>query len=399
MLQRRSNRLATAVGLVILLAAAAFSLAGAYAEEPIPFRDPYTGQVNTELEISTIHFDLTYVMALAAGFSENDSRTLMIWDQLVDSNVLTSPDTYYTNCAGTFPRAITPRAIATEQCTTPPAPNDEPFWPNWREDGYGDLPRAPGKSCVTSRYGPFEGFFHFAHRTDKHHDGSDPAHYAPEMEALWRWGWGYAQKLKGYQGYVWGSNMSEATGFFGHTCMLTEPVIISTGMKPGSLQAFATYIHSLADSYSHQRCQEKTDDEGWLWPTHTAPSPPAPEELPRIYECNYAPTGALQNIGDSHHGREFGSNPDWADDWGRTEKAVLAVYKELQARSIMREGVYKPLDLDAPLTGKGRGPKLTLREALTYYVEQWNSDEPQARRDYADQLAKLILAKRVPRHR
>jgi hypothetical protein len=36
---------------------------------------------------------------------------------------------------------------------------------------------------------------------------------------------------------------------------------------------------------------------------------------------------------------------------------------------------------------------------LKYYVEQWNFDEPQARRDYADQLAKLILAKRVPRHR
>ena len=391
MLQRRLNRSATAVGLVILLTAVAFSLAGAYAEEPIPFRDPYTRQVNPEAEVSTIHFDLTYVMALAAGFSEDDSRTLMIWDQLVDSNVLTTTDTSYSNCSGTFP-LIAP--IEEKVC---PNTSGDLFWPNW--DVYGDLSQAPGKSCVTSRYGPFEGFFHFPRRLDKHHDGSDPAHYAPEMQALWKWGWGYAQKLKGYEGYVWGSHMSEATGFFGNTCFYTKKVTIDTGMTPGSLQAFATYVHSLADSYSHQRCQEKTDDLGWSWPNHTVPSPPAPENLPRIYECNYAPTGLLQNIGDSHHGREFGSK--WPDDSGRTKQAVVAVYKELVERSELKpkEGIYQPLNLDTPLTGKGKSHKLTLREALNYYVEQWNFDEPQARRDYADQLAKLILAKRVPRHR
>ena len=391
MLQRRLNRSATAVGLVILLTAVAFSLAGAYAEEPIPFRDPYTRQVNPEAEVSTIHFDLTYVMALAAGFSEDDSRTLMIWDQLVDSNVLTTTNTSYSNCSGTFP-LIAP--IEEKVCRNT---SGDLFWPNW--DVYGDLSQAPGKSCVTSRYGPFEGFFHFPRRLDKHHDGSDPAHYAPEMQALWKWGWGYAQKLKGYEGYVWGSHMSEATGFFGNTCFYTKPVTIDTGMTPGSLEAFATYLHSLADSYSHQRCQEKTDDLGWSWPNHTVPSPPASENLPRIYECNYAPTGLLQNIGDSHHGREFGTK--WPDDSGRTKQAVVAVYKELVERSELKpkEGIYQPLNLDTPLTGKGKSHKLTLREALNYYVEQWNFDEPQARRDYADQLAKLILAKRVPRHR
>jgi hypothetical protein len=397
MVQRTSNRLATALVLVILLTAVAFSLAGAYAEEPIPFRDPYTGQVNPELELSTIHFDLTYVMALAAGFSEDDSRTLMIWDQLVDSNVLSAANTSYTNCFGTFPDAIT-----TDRCATPPYNKDDKlFWPNWTtyEKELG-LSRESGKSCVTSRYGPFEGFFHFPHRflPDDPTRGSDPKHYAPEMQALWKWGWGEAQELKGYQGFVWGPNMGDATGFFGRTCMLTEPVTIDTGIEPGSLQAFATYIHSLADSYSHERCQEKTDDLGWLWPTHTVPSPPEPENWPRIYECNYAPTGLLQNIRDSHHGREFGTK--WPDDSGRTKQAVAAVYNELVARSNQKseEGIYQPLDLDTPLTGKGRFHKLTLGEALDYYVEQWNFDEPQARRDYADQLAKLILAKRVPRH-
>ena len=84
MLQRCLNRSAVVVALVVALSAVTYLLVEAYAEEPLPFRDPYTGQVNPETEVSMVHFDLTYVIALAAGFSEADSRTLMIWDQLVD---------------------------------------------------------------------------------------------------------------------------------------------------------------------------------------------------------------------------------------------------------------------------------------------------------------------------
>jgi len=365
MWQRRTIRLAIALSIGLLLTAALVALAGAYAEEPITFRDPTTDQTS-DVEVSTIHTDLTYVLALAAGFSITDSRTLMIWDQLVDANVITTTNTSYSNCSGTFPPPIV-------RCQ---GNTDSLFWPAWGQvASTGD-----GRSCVTSRYGPFEGFFHFPHRN------------GPEMAALKAWGWGAGQQLVGYQGYVWGPNLSEVTSFFGHTCMLTEPVTIDTGMPPGSLEAFATYIHSLADSYSHERCQEKTDALGWAWPTHTYPYPPS-TDAERIYECNYAPTGHLQNIGDSHHGREFGT--EWPEDSDRTDAAVRAVYAELAARSSQREGVYQPLSLDTPLQGITHS--LTLSETLSHFVHDWNFDQPAERRKYADQMAAAILAQRTPR--
>jgi hypothetical protein len=346
------------------------SLAWAYAEEEITFRDPYTGQPSN-VEISTIHTDLTYVLALAAGFSIDDSRTLMIWNQLVDSNLITTTDTSYSNCSGTFPISPTMELVCQDT-------SGELFWPDWE-----NVPnQEPGTSCVTSRYGPFEGFFHFPHR-----DG-------PEMAALQAWGWGTAQELVGYQGYVWGP--PDMLSFFGWTCFYTQPLTIDTGMTPGSLEAFATYLHSLADSYSHQRCQEKTDALGWAWPTHTYPYPPVPI-TETIYECNYAPNRLLKDIGDSHHGREFGDREEWSEDSGRTDKAVRAVYGELVARSRQREGVYLPLSLDTPLQGITDTP--TLSAALSVFVHNWNFDEPAKRREYADDLSAAILAQRLPAYR
>jgi hypothetical protein len=380
MMQRSFKRVAAAVGLAILLSAVAVSLVGAYAEEPIPWRDPVTHRVDNSVEVSTIHTDITYVLALAAGFSQADSRTLTIWDQLVDTNLISTKDGTFTNCTGTFPPKITH-----ELCKTPQA-GDTLYWPNWSNPSWDALPpQKRGKSCVTSRYGPFEGFFHFPHR-----DGG------PEVAALKAWAWGDKKDLIGYEGYVWGPPMSAAvpngmtpeTGFFGYTCFYTKSVKIDTGIRPGSLQAFGTYLHSLADSYSHQECQQKTDALGWAWPTHTSPY-----RKPDIYECNYAPNGYLQNISDSHHGREFGTN--WPDDSGRTDKAIRAVYGELVERSRQREGVYKPLDLNTRL--KGKFHNLTLDQALYNFVHEWNFDQPEARRDYADQLATAILAQRVRR--
>jgi hypothetical protein len=318
---------------------------------------------------------------------------------LVDSSLITTTDAIYSNCIGTSPPKIT-----VERCAHP-RDGDALFWPTWDNPEWDRLPtQGPGRSCVTSRYGPFEGFFHFPHRSvpdDSAHDGSDPAHYGPEMAALHDWGWGIAQELKGYQGYVWGPPLSPAhpdgmgigSGFFGNTCFYTEPVTIDTGMTPGSLEAFATYLHSLADSYSHEECQKRTDGLGWAWPTHTVPLWPVPEAR-RIYECNYIPDPNRQSIGDSHHGREFGSEPEWADDLQRTDEAIRAVYAELQARSADKEEDYQPLDLDAPLGG--RFHKQTLDEALYTFVHKWTFNQPEVRRAYAKQLAEAILALRVP---
>lgn len=357
MWQRRSLRVVLAVGIGLLLTAALVALAGAYAEEPITFRDPLTGEAS-EVKVSTIHSDLTYVLALAAGFSITDSRTLMIWDQLVDSSQITTADASYSNCSGTFPISPTMEVVCKNTTET------NLFWPAWKKvPGNGE-----GASCVTSRYGTYEGFFHMPHR-----DG-------PEVAALKAWGWGDAQQLVGYKGYVWGP--SPMASFEKATCFYTETTTIDTGMAPGSLEAFATYLHSLADSYSHEECIKVTDALGWPWGNHTLVG-----VEPRVWACNYL-LGAPNNL--DSHGREFGTR--FPNDSARTDAAIRAVYAELLARSGQREGVYQPLSLETPLQGLTNS--MTLDQALTDFVHNWQFDQPAERRKYGDQMAAAILAQR-----
>jgi hypothetical protein len=108
----QGRQLARLLLVVVLTTLVGATMVRAYAEEPLCFRDPQTGEV-TDDEISTIHDDLTYVLALAAGFSQADSAALQVWDdQLVDSEEL-GPGTAisYTNCSGAFPPTPT-RSVA-----------------------------------------------------------------------------------------------------------------------------------------------------------------------------------------------------------------------------------------------------------------------------------------------
>jgi hypothetical protein len=116
MWQFRSIRVVMVLGIGILLSAALVAVAGAYAN----------------------------VLALAAGFSITDSRTLMIWDQLVDSSQIATADgASYSNCSGTFPISPTMELVCTNTTET------NLFWPFWKKvPSTGD-----GASCVTSRYG------------------------------------------------------------------------------------------------------------------------------------------------------------------------------------------------------------------------------------------------------
>ena len=85
---------ALTLGLVVgvCLAVGALTVWG-FAEEELGFRDrdgttyPPSGDF-PDNRISTVHDDLTYALAIAAGFTVTDSHTLRIWDQLVDSEVL-----------------------------------------------------------------------------------------------------------------------------------------------------------------------------------------------------------------------------------------------------------------------------------------------------------------------
>jgi hypothetical protein len=166
---------------VLLALAASVTLVWAFAEEPLQFRDPDTGQLTGD-EVSSLHDDLTYVLALAAGFSISDSRTLQVYDQLVDSEQIVNPvlGISYSNCGG---GAFYPPPEAAEVCGSqcaPFKPCGNQIWPT------GNV----ATGCVTSRYGVYSPFFHFPHQN------------VQEVGALHDWGWGLTTTLRAYEAYA-----------------------------------------------------------------------------------------------------------------------------------------------------------------------------------------------------
>ena len=352
---REPRRGLVRVVLLVLVSAAllalSVTLAWAFAEEPLPFRDPITGGESGE-EISTLHFDLSLPLALAAGFSMTDSVTLQVWNQLVDSEVLGagSPQSY-TNCAGAFYPAPDPRDVCGGQ------PHRHQVWPRWDDMKDQD-------TCALSRFGPYSPFFHFPHDN------------AAELDALREWAWGRTEELVGYEAYAWG-RLADLTVVQAE-CHLTRTVVITTGVEAGSLEAFATYLHSLADYYSHRECIDAMDAISMPWATHTLTGFPA---------CDYNPSKPRS---DDVHGREFG---DYADAQ-RTDEAVQHIYRELTARALRGEGRFFPLAMDGPvLAGE------TLAELLYRFVHEWSYDEPANRRWLADQMTAGVLAIRRPMRR
>jgi hypothetical protein len=346
--------------LVLVLLISIVTLVKAYAEEAIYFRDPANPASLSAETVSTIHTDLTYVLALAAGFTPAQSQEIMTWDQLADSEELTFSGTAkYSNCSGSIPAAPTAASACSGKIVT------HPIWPMWSSD---DVPGA-SQSCSTSRFGPFSPFFHF------------PLQNTEELGSLHDWGWGTSDHLMGYAAYAWGKP-AEQTVLLA-SCRVRQPVEIVTGIPSGSLQAFATYLHSLGDSYSHHECNAyiQTLDAGTsgpLWGTHTLP---AGGDNPCTYDSN--------NLNaDDVHGVEFGTASP--TDSNRTDEAVKAIYTELNLRSVKKEGLYKPLGLNTliTLTGDRSYPEpITLEKALFDFVHNWDYDHPAERRAFADRLS------------
>ena len=346
---KRISYLALAVGLAFF---AGVTLVWAFAEEPLHFRDPYTGETGPEWEeVSTIHNDLTYALALAAGFSVTDSITLQVYAQLVDSEQIGPGDAVsYTNCTGGafYPE---PNPLHPEVCRRG---YTQQAWPRW--DDMQNM-----TSCITSRFGPYSPFFHFPHNNDR------------ELGALHDWAWGLTDTLVGYEAYAWGgATVMKAD------CHYTRTAVITTGMKAGSLEAFGTYLHSLADYYSHRECLDAMDELGMPWATHPLTSVP---------ECNYNP---FDPQADDVHGREFYTYTDAL----RTDEAIHHIYSELVSRSLRGEGRYMPLNLDTVITGTE-----TLSDTLYTFVHAWDFEQPENRRAQADMIATAVQALRVPLQR
>lgn len=329
-----------------------------YAEEPVLFVDPITGEVGG-VEVSTVHFELTYALALAAGFTVAQAVELQIWNQLVDSEHLETATSSYSACDGVLPLDPDPNALC-----PPGTDTSQQAWPLW------DLVSDTG--CSSSRFGPFSPFFHFPH------DQWD------ELGAIHDWGWGDTGELWGYAAYAWG-----ALTVLSAPCTHTQPMVIETGLQAGSLRAFAVYLHCLGDAFSHRDCLAQLDAQGAPWGTHTLVSGTAPE-------CTYNPA-APDN--DDAHGREFGP-VSMSDDTLRTDEAIRAIYSELVLRSQLEEGVFDPLTLDDTLLAMDGQP--TLDEALLYFVHQWRFDSTanpgqfaMNRRQFALSVAQAIIEQRL----
>jgi len=167
-------------------------------------------------------------------------------------------------------------------------------------------------------------------------------------------------------------------------CLITRSVTISMPLSAGSLPAFATYLHSLADAYSHADCLQalEANTPPAPWGTHTVPPPPLGDAS--IYACDYNPSNP-QN--DDAHGREFGAI---YTDTGRTIAAARTIYSALATRAWQREGVYLALPLTTTLTVSGT--TTSLDGTIIHFVTGWDYAAPSYRREYIDKLLEALLA-------
>lgn len=167
----------------------------------------------------------------------------------------------------------------------------------------------PVSGFFTNRFSPWAGQFHFPQD-----DG-----LADDLAALRAFAVGTTSALGARSQYGFGA--SGANTWSG-SCYRERGENLATGaMKPGSIEAFATYLHTLGDSYSHRMCRLH-----WL-----------ERQTPPWYY--HTPPAQLQaTCGFNDHGFEFGC-PDTRRRAGFLEGTVdgaLAVYGELVGYALVQ---------------------------------------------------------------
>ncbi|MCB1036217.1 MAG: hypothetical protein KDD47_20505 [Acidobacteria bacterium] len=102
----------------------------------------------------------------------------------------------------------------------------------------------PQSGWFTHRFGPWAGQFHFPQD-----DG-----LADDLARLRAFATGQSTELEARSLYGFGA---QGANTWSGSCYDQRLETLATGsMKPGSVEAFATYLHSLGDSYSHRMCRE-----------------------------------------------------------------------------------------------------------------------------------------------
>lgn len=286
-----------------------------YAEEQT---DP-TGQANA----STHHLYLTRALAVCAGLDyakdvsdplnpsvithalARDAEIIALNDEMTDVGIIcmqadstgkrapctgngcqcVSGDTTWTNCsAGSIPEG----AVAGDRGQCRSAAATDVAWEVFpmvantpATNAQGALAGGawqPALGCFSQRFSPWSPLFHFPEEAD--------------LERLRKFAAG--EPLVARAAYAYGPvNSSMWTG----KCYQRPLGAVPTGVvKPGSLEAFGMYLHSLGDFNSHRMCRDNwssSDRPTWYFHTQGGGLTPA------------SPTGVL-NCGFNDHAFEFG---------------------------------------------------------------------------------------------
>lgn len=319
----RSSTLWSLAGICLLTFSA--PQAWGFAEEQT---DP-TGQANA----STHHLYLTRALAVCAGldYAENvpdplsptviphskakDAEILAFNDEMTDIGTIcmqknpntqkvapftgntelikcVDKDTTWTNCT---PGNIKPPAIKGDASTCPAGSDTttEVFPVVWGSQVAAGAPPPAGAwqpvlGCFSQRFSPWSPLFHFPEESDL----SVLRKFATEATSL--------EARAAYAYGPAGSNMWTGSCFV----RPTGPVPTGDQVKPGSIEAFGMYLHSLGDFNSHRMCRDnwsgKDKQQGQpppkpTWYFHT----PGPGVLP-------ANALGVENCGFNDHAFEFG---------------------------------------------------------------------------------------------
>lgn len=331
----RTRRLVSML-VALILACGLSAAVWSYGEENLPFVDPADGSVYSDTLVSSIHFDLSYALAICAGFTEADAREIQRTTQMSDVPLL-GP---YRLEGGALP---TPPPAAAVCQGAPALTLTFPVTRNLE---------CPG--CFTSRWDAFSPFFHFPHDT------------AAELGQLRGWAYGEVPQLVAMAVYAY--DEEPLSDVLDAECYYTPTLAIDTGaIAPGSLAAFGIYLHGLGDAWSHRDCIAEIDARGGPWGTHT----------------NQLPACAF-----TAHAREFGTGSP--DDAARTLDGIHALYDALKARSQLREGAFVPVE-ESAMGG-------WLARQLDTFVHEWGYLMPQPRRALAAQIADRCAQVRMPRN-
>lgn len=315
----------------VLLAGAGF-LAGreaafGYAGEPGSGVGLY-GSPQADLKVSTHHTHLTRALAYCAGFdalidhvnpinplvnpqSAPLAEQIAIYDELTDQGTLTGQDASgnpvtwnnFNKTASwvyTLPTNVqvgcAENTVMAYPVTTSPNPDLLP------QESFFD----PSQGWFTNRFGPWAAQFHFPAKDEVGDDLLMMRNFAYSADA--------AAVLSAREVYSFGA---AGSNLWSATCPKEFRGNLPTGdvVKPGSVAAFATYLHSLGDSHSHGFCERNWNSQTPPWYYHSP-----------VNEPTFVPGCAFND-----HTLEFGcpENSRRAEFIAGTVKGGVAVFDEL----------------------------------------------------------------------